>query len=76
MKQIRYCDLAVGDEFKLQPDNKMVEYDLYGHRTKDRRVLRKTNDGALEVINCFGVKCEEQNFRHYLYLTMPVYVEE
>lgn len=76
MKEVRYCDLRIGDEFKLQPNGKFVTYDLYGHRTKDRRVLRKTNDGALEVIDCFGNECEEQNYRHYLYLTMPVWIDE
>ena len=76
MKEVKYCELKYGDLFKLQPDNKMVVYDIYNHRTKDRRVFRKTNDGALEIINCFGDKCEAQDYRVYCYSEMPVYIEE
>lgn len=68
-----YQDLRNGDTFKLQPEGKMVEYDLYGHRCKDRRVYMKTNDGALEIIDCHGNECSKQNYRVYCYLTMPVY---
>lgn len=75
MKEVKYCDLKYGDEFMLQAPGKMVMYDIYGHRTYDRRVYRKTNDGALEIINCHGDKCEAQNYRMYPYLTMPVWIE-
>lgn len=73
MKQLTYRDLQNGDTFKLQPEGKMCQYDIYGHRCKDRRVYMKTNDGALEIVNCHGDECAEQNFRVYCYLSMPVY---
>lgn len=76
MKEMTYGDLEYGDEFKISPDGKRVVYDVYGHRTLDRRWFRKTNDGSLEIIDCFGNPCEAQNYRIYCYLTMPVYVRE
>lgn len=37
MKEMTYGDLEYGDEFKINPDGKQVVYDVYGHRTLDRR---------------------------------------
>lgn len=61
MIKAKYCDLKIDDEFKL-------------NNTKDLRVYKKTNDGALEIIDSFGYPCKEQNHRAYPYLTMPVYI--
>lgn len=74
MKEVRYGDLKYGDEFMIQAPGKMVQYDLDGHRTKDRRVFRKTNDGALEIIDRHGTKCEEQNYRVYPFSAVPVWI--
>ena len=73
MIKLQYKDLKVGDLFRLQPEGKMVQYDLRGHFCKDRRVYRKTNNGDLEIIDCHGNKCEAAGYKVYSYLTMPVW---
>ena len=62
MKELKYCDLVIGDQFKILPKN-------------DKRTFERSNDGAIEII---GFDCGVLNpvFRVYCYATMPIYIDE
>ena len=62
MKELKYCDLVIGDQFKILPKN-------------DKRTFERSNDGAVEII---GFDCGVLNpvFRVYCYATMTVYIDE
>lgn len=59
---MKYKDLKNDDLFKLFKS--------------DRRVFKKTSDGALQIKDYEGFYCENRGFRVYPYLDMPVIKED
>lgn len=58
-----YEDLQVGDTFKL-------------FKSGDERVFRKEKEGAIQIRDSSGNRCEELGHMIYLYIGCPVYKEE
>lgn len=58
---MKYKDLKNGDLFKLFKN--------------DKRTFKKESNGALQITDVYGYKCENSNFRVYPYLDMPVIKE-
>lgn len=60
--EIEYQEVKVGQEFKI------IKY--------DHRVYRKESNGALQIVNSYGLPSENENYKVYCYRTMPVWVEQ
>jgi len=60
--EVEYQEVKVGQEFKI------IKY--------DHRVYRKESNGALQIVDSYGVPCEKENYKVYCYMTMPVWVEQ
>lgn len=60
---IMYEDLQVGDTFKL-------------FEKGDERVFRKEKEGAIQIRDSSGNRCEELGHMMYPYIGFPVYKEE
>ena len=60
--EVEYREVKVGQEFKI------IKY--------DHRVYRKESNGALQIVDSYGVPSENENHKVYCYLTMPVWVEQ
>ena len=60
--EVEYREVKVGQEFKI------IKY--------DHRVYRKESNGALQIKDAYGFPCENENYKVYCYLTMPVWVEQ
>ena len=64
MKELKFNDLIIGDQFKLLPKN-------------DKRVFERTKDGgAVQVRDHNGNLFCNPEFKVYCYLTMPIYIDE
>ena len=60
--EVEYQEVKIGQEFKI------IKY--------DHRVYRKESNGALQIKDAYGFPCENENYKVYCYLTMPVWVEQ
>lgn len=68
---IQYCYLSVGDKFTLNCKYTEAKTSFGTRRIKgDKRVFVKDEEGATEIIDCYGKKT---NWKCYPYLTMKVY---
>lgn len=64
MRELKFNDLIIGDQFKLLPKN-------------DKRVFERTKDGgAIQVRDHNGNLFCNPAFKVYCYLTMPIYIDE
>lgn len=64
MRELKFNDLIIGDQFKLLPKN-------------DKRVFERTKDGgAVQVRDHNGNLFCNPAFKVYCYLTMPIYIDE
>lgn len=59
---IAYEKLNIGDTFKLFKS--------------DKRVFRKEKEGAIQIRDSSGNRCEKEGFKMYLYIGCRVYKEE
>lgn len=60
--EVEYREVKVGQEFKI------FKY--------DHRVYRKERNGALQIVDSYGLPSEKENHKVYCYQTMPVWVEQ
>ena len=61
MKEIKYCELKIGDKFKIEKE--------------DKKIFVREKEGALLIIDKYGYPCAMRNDKAYFYLDMPVFVE-
>lgn len=75
MTECKYCDLKVGDLFSLNCST-VFTYTAGGNIRSikgDKRLFRKEQEGASMVIDEYGNKVEEHDWRMYPYTDMPVW---
>ena len=74
MIKCKYCELKVGELFSLKCPYVEKLTSVGTHRVKDdKRVFRKEIEGASQVVDMYGNKCEASDWRMYPYKDMTVY---
>ena len=78
MKKCKYCELKIGDLFSLNCSG-VKTHTASGNLIRikgDKRIFKKEREGASEVIDAYGEKCEPSSWRMYPYIDMPVWKVE